>query len=87
MVVRQSVVEWSQSVRVLLLQLLLLHLESDLHSMWWSGHTDALSGLVDTQDDDRLSGRLYGTLRTQEPTPIGSETSLGPSMDPTGPLR
>ena len=28
-----------------------------------------------------------GTLRTQEPTPIGSETSLGPSMDPTGPLK
>ena len=28
-----------------------------------------------------------GTLRTQELTPIGSETSLGPSMDPTGPLK
>ena len=28
-----------------------------------------------------------GTLRTQEPTPIGSETSLGPSMDPTGLLK
>ena len=28
-----------------------------------------------------------GPLRTQEPTPIGSETSLGPSMDPTGPLK
>ena len=28
-----------------------------------------------------------GTLRTQEPTPIGAETSLGPSMDPTGPLK
>ena len=28
-----------------------------------------------------------GTLRTQEPTRIGSETSLGPSMDPTGPLK
>ena len=24
---------------------------------------------------------------TQEPTPIGSETSLGPSMDPTGLLK
>merc|ERR1711954_506183 len=30
---------------------------------------------------------FQGTLRTQEPTPIGSETSLGPSMDPTGPLK
>ena len=28
-----------------------------------------------------------GTLRTQELTPIGSETSLGPSMDPTGLLK
>ena len=28
-----------------------------------------------------------GTLRTQELTPIGPETSLGPSMDPTGPLK
>ena len=27
------------------------------------------------------------SLRTQEPTPIGSETSLGPSMDPTGTLK
>ena len=28
-----------------------------------------------------------GTLRTQDSPPIGSETSLGPSMDPTGPLK
>ena len=27
-----------------------------------------------------------GTLRTQESTPIGSQTSLGPSMDPAGTL-
>ena len=28
-----------------------------------------------------------GILRTQEPTPIRSQTSHGPSMDPTGPLK
>ena len=30
---------------------------------------------------------FLGTLGTQDYTSIGSKTSLGPSMDPTGPLK